>query len=166
MKVTDKYIYFWGEWPSNWYPCSITVKEDDKTLEFYTSEQYFMYKKAKTFGDEEIASRILFEGADPRQAKALGRQVRNYDDKVWNEKRYEIMLEANILKYSQNEELLKKLLDEKYKGKHFVEASPYDRIWGIGCKEKDALDDQSNWDGLNLLGKTLDETRDKLSQKS
>lgn len=164
MKVTDKFVYFWSEWPSNWHPCSITVKEDGQTLGFSNSEQYFMYKKAKTFGDEEIASRILFEGADPRQAKALGRQVRNYDDKVWNEKRYEIMLEANILKYSQNGDLLKKLLDEKFEGKHFVEASPYDRIWGIGCKEKDALDDQSNWDGLNLLGEVLDETREKLLQ--
>lgn len=165
MKVTDKFVYFWSEWPSNWHPCSITVKEDDKTLEFSNSEQYFMYKKAKEFGDEEIASRILSEGADPRQAKALGRLVKNYDDKVWNEKRYDVMLEANILKYSQNGELLKALFSEKFEGKHWVEASPYDRIWGIGCREKDALDDQSNWEGQNLLGKVLDETREKLSQK-
>jgi len=163
MKVTNKYVYFWKEFLSNWYPSPFSLTEKDgKQITFHNSEQYFMWIKAKTFGDEEIAKRILQQGADPKKAKDLGRLVKNYDDRVWNEKRYQVMVDANILKFTQNEELKSQLLDQKYNNKHFVEASPYDRIWGIGCSEKMALDSRSNWKGLNLLGKVLDEVREKL----
>ena len=74
------------------------------------------------------------------------------------------MLDANMLKYSQNEELKNLLLSPKFEGKHYVESSPYDRIWGIGCGEREALDDGSNWNGQNLLGKVLDEVREKLKE--
>jgi ribA/ribD-fused uncharacterized protein len=162
MKVTDKHIFFWGEWPSNWYPCHFTVNHDGKELEFFNSEQYFMWMKAITFGDEEIALRILLEGKNPKTAKSLGRKVRNYDDKVWNEKRFDVMLDANMYKYAQNAELNNLILDPQFDGKKFVEASPLDGIWGIKCGEEEALDDESNWNGLNLLGKALDEVRRKL----
>lgn len=163
MRVTDKHIFFWGDFPSNWYPCHFVVEgEDGKELEFFNSEQYFMYQKAVVFGDKTTAMRILFEGKDPKKAKQLGRQVKNYDDAVWNKIRYHIMLYANIHKYFQNKELKELLLNEDFDGKHFVEASPLDGIWGIKCGEGEALDDESNWNGLNLLGKVLDEVRNIL----
>lgn len=166
MKVTDKYIYFWGEWPSNWHPCHFTIPSEDSVKKvFFNSEQYFMYIKAITFGDTEIAEEILLRGKNPKTAKALGRQVKNYDDKVWNEKRYQVMVDANMLKYSQNEDLKQLLLNKEFDGKGFVESSPYDKIWGIGIGESEALDDKSNWKGLNLLGKVLDEVREKLLSK-
>jgi ribA/ribD-fused uncharacterized protein len=95
-------------------------------------------------------------------AKTLGRLVKNYDDKKWNEIRYQIMVNANYYKYSQSEELKELLLNPEFDDKHFVEASPLDGIWGIKCGETEALDDKSNWNGLNLLGKALDEVREKL----
>jgi ribA/ribD-fused uncharacterized protein len=162
MKVTDKHIFFGGEWPSNWYPCHFTVNHDGKELEFFNSEQYFMWMKAITFGDEEIALRILLEGKNPKTAKSLGRKVRNYDDRVWDEKRFEEILNANMYKYAQNPELNHTILDHQFDGKKFVEASPIDGIWGIKCGEEEALDDESNWNGLNLLGKVLDEVRRRL----
>ena len=162
MRVSDKYVYFWGEWPSNWYKCHFTIEDNGKTLHFFNSEQYFMYIKAITFGDNEIAEEILLKGKNPKAAKALGRKVKNYDDKVWNEKRYQVMVDANMLKYSQNEDLKKLLLNKTFEGKHFCEASPLDTIWGLGVGESEALDDQSNWKGQNLLGKVLDEVREKL----
>ena len=162
MKVTDKYVYFWGEWPSNWYRCHFTIEDNGKTLHFFNSEQYFMYIKAITFGDTEVAEEILVKGKNPKVAKALGRKVKNYDDKVWNEKRYQVMVDANMLKYSQNEDLKKLLLNKTFEGKNFCEASPLDTIWGLGVGESEALDDQSNWKGQNLLGKALDEVREKL----
>ena len=163
MRVTDKHIFFWGEFPSNWYPCLFNVQIEGNNYTFYNSEQYFMYMKAKTFGDEEMALRILLEGKNPKKAKAFGRLVKNYDDKVWDEKRYQIMVDAVFHKFSQNNELKELLLSEEFKGKHFVEASPIDGIWGIKCGENEALDDESNWNGLNLLGKALDEVREKIS---
>jgi ribA/ribD-fused uncharacterized protein len=114
------------------------------------------------FGDEVTAMRILFEGKDPKKAKTLGRQVKNYDDKVWEKVRYHIMVYANMHKYLQNKELRDMLLNEEFDGKKFVEASPFDGIWGIKCDEATAKDDESNWNGLNLLGKALDEVRNIL----
>lgn len=162
MRVTDKHIFFWGEFPSNWYKCHFIAEVDGKELEFFNSEQYFMWKKAKFFKDEDIAQRILLEGKNPKTAKSLGRLVKNYDDAAWNKVRYDIMVEANMLKYSQNEDLKKQLLSKEFEGKGFIEASPLDRIWGIGRGEEEALDDESNWRGQNLLGKALDEVRNKL----
>jgi ribA/ribD-fused uncharacterized protein len=75
------------------------------------------------------------------------------------------MVDANLYKYSQNEELKELLLNPELEGKHYVEASPLDKIWGIGVGETEALDDESNWRGQNLLGKALDEVRDKLVKK-
>ena len=165
MRVTNKHIFFWGEFPSNWHPTHFVVKEGRNELEFFNSEQYFMYRKAKTFGDEEIAERILSEGKNPKTAKALGRKVKNYDDSVWNEKRYQVMVDANMYKFSQDEKLKALLMNPEFDGKKFVEASPYDGIWGIKCDEATASDDESTWNGLNLLGKALDEVRDKLKEK-
>jgi ribA/ribD-fused uncharacterized protein len=166
MRVTDKHIFFWGEFPSNWHPTHFVVKEGMNELEFFNSEQYFMYIKAKTFGDEEIATKILTEGKNPKTAKGLGRKVRNYDDSVWNDKRYQVMVDANMYKFSQDEKLKALLMNPEFDGKNFVEASPYDGIWGIKCDEATASDDESTWNGLNLLGKALDDVRDKLKEKS
>ena len=165
MRVTDKHVYFWGEFLSNWYPARFTEAREGKTLEFFNSEQYFMYEKAKAFGDEEIAMRILFEGKNPKQAKSLGRKVKGYNDEVWNKMRYKVMLRANLLKYLQNKDIEKLLLNEEFEGKNFCEASPVDQVWGVGLAENDPLiDDESNWRGQNLLGKVLDEVRDILKK--
>lgn len=163
MKITDKHVLFWGDWPSNWYPAKIIIKQDGKTIRFDNTEQYFMWVKAKTFGDDEMAEQIRIKGKNPKVAKELGRMVRNYDDKVWNEKRYDVMVEANKYKYSQNPDLKEKLLHTTLRDKGFVEASPYDTIWGIGLAKQNAdADDESKWRGQNLLGKALDEVRDWL----
>ena len=159
MRVTDKHVFFWGEWPSNWFKCHFVAEGN----EFFNSEQYFMWVKAKTFGDEEVADEILKKGKNPKTAKELGRKVKNYDDAVWNEKRYQVMVDANLHKYSQNEELKGLLLNPELKGKGYVEASKYDTIWGVGLTEDNPLvDDEKNWLGTNLLGKALDEVRERL----
>ena len=147
MRVTDKHVFFWGEFPSNWYPCYFTIEQEGKKLEFFNSE----------------ANEILEKGKNPKTAKALGRKVKNYDDKVWDENRYQVMVYANMLKYSQNQELKEQLLNKEFDGKHFVEASPYDHVWGVGLGENNPLvDNEDNWLGQNLLGKALDEVRNKL----
>jgi len=163
MNVTDKHVLFWGEWPSNWYPAEFdaeTIIDGEREKHhFYNSEQYFMYMKAVIFGDKEVAKKIL-DTKSPKKAKELGRIVKGYDDKVWNDIRYKIMVDANKAKYSQNEGLKKLITSDDFKGKEFVEASPVDGIWGIKLRENDPLaDDEKNWKGLNLLGKALNETR-------
>jgi len=166
MKITNKHVLFWGEWPSNWYPAEfdaeMMVNGEKKTLHFFNSEQYFMYVKAVVFGDYETADKIL-KTKEPKKAKALGREVKGYDDKVWNEMRYKVMVDANKAKYSQNEELKELITSEEFKGKGFVEASKWDNIWGIKLTEDmPEADDESKWKGQNLLGKALDEVRNWL----
>jgi len=163
MKVTDKHVLFWGEWPSNWFKTEFKVKvlneDKEEILTFYNSEQYFMWVKARTFNDKETAEKIL-KTKDPKEAKALGREVKNYDDEVWNKMRYKVMVDANKLKYSQNDELKELITSDEFKGKGYVEASKYDNIWGIKLTEDNPdADIEEKWQGQNLLGKALDEVR-------
>ena len=112
------------------------------------------------FGDLETAGKIL-KTVHPRDVKRLGRLVKNYDDSVWNEKRFDVVVNGNILKFSQNAELLEDL--KKYKDKIFVEASPEDTIWGIGLHyDDDRVLDEALWQGKNLLGKAINRVIDIL----
>jgi hypothetical protein len=159
MKVTDKHILFWGEWLSNFYTSPFT---DDRGIKFFCVEQYFMFEKAIKFKDHDTASQIL-RVKEPKEAKKLGRKVRGYDDTVWAECREKVMLDGLYFKFTQNKGLKKTLTQPEWKDKHFVEASPYDRIWGIGLGVDDPkADDENEWLGQNLLGKCLDKVRDSL----
>ena len=119
-----------------------------------------MAMKAEVFGDEEVKREIL-SCSDPKQIKALGRKVRNFDDTVWNKVKYSIVLNGNYLKFSQNEALREFLLatgDDV-----LVEASPYDAVWGIrmSANSPDAQN-PLKWRGHNLLGFALMEARDEI----
>lgn len=134
---------------SNWYITKFVCSGNT----YNCVEQYMMYQKAILMQDYEIAHKILFE-LEPRNQKNLGRKVKNYDNALWENKRFEIVKKGCKLKFDQNQSIKDKLL--KHSGKIFVEASPYDRIWGIGFDEKNALQNINNW-GNNLLGKVLTE---------
>jgi predicted NAD-dependent protein-ADP-ribosyltransferase YbiA (DUF1768 family) len=48
--------------------------------------------------------------------------------------------------------------------KHFVKGSLVDGIWGVKVAWDDPrIDDEKNWDGMNLLGKVLDKVRERLA---
>ena len=170
IRITEKHAFFYTEWPSNFAKTSFTWEAFGEIHNFFCTEQAFMWAKAKVFKDEEIAQSILSEKSDPMKVKALGRKVRNYDDKVWDEYRYDYMYEVNFCKYMQDANLRAKLLDKQFDGKTFVEASPYDRIWGIGLGmevPENIIDNEDNWVGKNLLGKAITQVRTALAaQKS
>lgn len=150
-----KYKFFYGGVLSNFHRTRIV---DENGHEFFCSEQKFMYDKAMTFKDEEAALKILEITDDPSECKKYGRQVKDFDQKVWDEVKYDIMYRANYLKYSQSENLLEYLASlHEYE---LVEASPYDRIWGIGYNSYDAMNNIPNW-GQNLLGKILTDLSNK-----
>lgn len=150
-RVNEKYGFL-----SNWYPSDFVV--DGVT--YHDSEQYFMAGKARLFGDAEIEKAIL-EAKDPKAYKALGRIVSPFEPKIWDENKLEIMKKANLEKFSQNPELKKKLLAT---GDALLEeASPKDKIWGIGLDAKKASVTPKNaWPGEGLLGKVLMEVREEL----
>ena len=144
---------------SQWFRCTFTVGANT----FNCAEQYMMHGKALLFGDAETAVKIL--AADhPRQHKALGRKVKPFDDAVWKRERVQIVRTGNHAKFTQNPALLEQLLATA--GTTLVEASPYDKIWGIGLAATDPrAQDPAQWRGQNLLGKILTELRDELLRR-
>ena len=155
VNVTDKYVAFWGSVFSNFYPCKIYHHGYD----FTSSEQLFMYYKAMFFGDDETVKKII-KAKTPKEAKALGRQVKDYNDEAWSEVRELMMKDVVTKKFEQNPELQKFLLDPDFEGKHFVEGNPYDKIWSVGLRfDDEKISNEKNWEGMNLLGKVLDNVR-------
>ena len=143
---------------SNWYPSDFTVDE----IKFTSMEQYMMYQKAMCFNDNSIAAQIL-ETNDVAQIKALGRLVHNYNDHHWNGVRQVVIYEGLIAKFSQNEELLDKLISTG--NALLAECAVKDRIWGIGLSMTDPdRFDRTKWNGTNLLGYALMMVRDKITK--
>lgn len=151
------YTFFWESDScfSNWHPARFTHKGKS----FANSEQAFMWEKAILFNDNETAELVL-KTPNPREVKKLGRQVHPFDSVKWDEMKFDIMYDVNLSKFSQNPGMKKKLLSNQ----NFVEASPYDAIWGIGMRASDTgAEDEKNWKGQNLLGKVLDKVKETLS---
>lgn len=158
MVVHKNHVAFWGGAFSNFYPCKFVVDG----VEYISSEQYFMAQKALYFNDEEIHRQIL-NSKNPKDAKSLGRKVANFNADEWMKVCEEKMYEGVYAKFSQNEDLKAFLLDDEFKGKGFVEGSPIDGIWGVKIYyDSPNIDDENNWNGLNLLGKVLDKVREEL----
>ena len=130
-----KFLFFWEHTEngaettkacfSQWYSCKFVVDE----IIYHTAEQYMMAQKALLFNDNEIFHKIM-SSKSPKEYKELGRKIKNFSDSKWNENKYQIILKGNIAKFSQNEKLKVFLLNTGTK--ILVEASPYDKILGIG----------------------------------
>jgi len=163
-----KYLLFWGHRPSN--DGSVTSScfsqwfaghsFSEKGVVYKTAEHFMMAGKAKLFNDEENFAKII-KSNSAAEAKKIGRMVRNFDQVIWEESRCEIVIRGNYLKFIQNEGLKKYLLSTD--SRVLVEASPRDRIWGIGMgKHNENAKKPENWRGKNLLGFCLMEVRDQL----
>jgi len=151
-----KYTFFWSGPFSQWAKSPFELEGK----RFNTAEQYMMYSKAKLFGDDEIADKIMAT-SNPRVQKMLGRQVRDFDAEVWQIAAVDVVYKGNLAKFTQNPQLMKQLLATE--GTVLVEASPYDKIWGIGLNEEDAKrTPPDRWPGTNLLGLVLTQVREDL----
>ncbi|WP_175411248.1 NADAR family protein [Streptomyces sp. TRM64462] len=176
-----KYLHFWGHRPrpdgaigasclSQWWPSPFTVDG----VRYATAEHWMMAAKARLFGDAE-AERKAVEASNPALAKKAGRLVRGFDEAVWERERFGIVVAGSVHKFGQDARLRDYLLGTGERsemgvpparrawGRVLVEASPVDRIWGIGL----ATDDERAWNprrwrGLNLLGFALMEAREQL----
>ncbi|MBR6179053.1 MAG: NADAR family protein [Bacteroidales bacterium] len=161
----EDFVFFWHEYPhdpvqktclSQWYACNFCVSG----IEYFTTEQYMMASKALLFKDLDVYQKI-FQAKTPQEFKNLGKLVKNYDDAVWNLHKDRIVVEGNYAKFSQNPALKNFLLSTG--NKILAEASPYDKIWGIGLEESDdRVLDPAQWQGENHLGFALMKVRDML----
>jgi len=151
----ERFTFFWRGPLSQWHLRDITVDGEV----FDCNEQFQMVMKARLFGDHDAADRIMRARRNPKLQKAIGREVRNFDERVWVAERRGIVLKASIAKFSQHDDLHEVIMATQ--GTTLVEASPYDRIYGIGLSESDPrARSRDTWQGLNLLGDILTETRD------
>jgi ribA/ribD-fused uncharacterized protein len=163
----SKYLFFWGHQPSKdgtitktcfsqWWISPFVVEGTT----YKSAEHWMMAKKAALFNDDEILEKII-EANSPAEAKKLGREVKNYDDSIWLESRYEIVREGSFHKFNQNSDLGEFLINTKER--ILVEASPVDAIWGIGmASDHKDIHNPEKWRGLNLLGFALMEVRNEL----
>jgi ribA/ribD-fused uncharacterized protein len=183
QESTTEVIYFFrtiGEYGclSQWWSCEFSCHYDhfqylgpddhdliekikvlDETLEFNCAEQYMMFAKALFFGDFETAGKIM-KNNNPRQQKGLGRNVNGFDEERWEKIRSTVVENASVEKFGQNKYARQVLLSTD--DKELVEASPFDRTWGIGFTVENAkFTDRGKW-GLNLLGKALVVARTRL----
>ncbi|GAB2570667.1 hypothetical protein Aab01nite_05710 [Paractinoplanes abujensis] len=162
-----KYLFFWGHQPerdgsvgsgclSQWWPARFTADGHS----FASAEHYMMWRKATLFGDDAMAARIL-AAPHPKVAKALGGRVTPFRQPEWDEHRYQIVVAGNLAKFGQDDELRDYLLTTGERV--LVEASPLDRIWGIGLGRDDPrAADPRRWRGTNLLGFALMDVRESL----
>jgi ribA/ribD-fused uncharacterized protein len=163
-----KYLFFWGHRPrrdaavgteclSQWWPAAFVVDG----VRYASAEHYMMVGKALLFGDESIAQRMLATST-PGAVKALGRQVPGFDEATWDAHRFGLVTDGNVAKFGQHPELRDYLL--RTGDRVLVEASPVDRIWGIGLTAADPrASDPSHWRGRNLLGFALMRAREILA---
>ncbi|UTW62164.1 NADAR family protein [bacterium SCSIO 12741] len=164
---SSEFLFFWGHQPkkdgtigsgclSQWWMSAFEFQG----MHFATAEHWMMYKKAELFKDAQMAEEIL-QCESPAKVKKLGRKVQNFDPHLWNKKKFEFVVEGNRHKFFQNRELADFLISTG--DKIIVEASPYDRIWGIGMsKNHSDIESPDKWRGQNLLGFALMEVRDWL----
>ena len=159
-----KYLFFWGHAGkgigphilSQWYPAEF----HEQGVLFKSAEHYMMYKKALLFSNPNTAEMIL-AAEDPGKVKALGRQIKSFEESKWMLNRFDIVVEGNVLKFGSDPSLLAFLLNSN--PRILVEASPRDKIWGIGMDAKnESAENPFKWKGNNLLGFALMEARDRL----
>jgi ribA/ribD-fused uncharacterized protein len=165
--ATVKYLHFWGHQPepdgtpgrgslSQWFEAPFVVDG----VRYRTAEHWMMAEKARLFGDQE-AERAAIDAANPALAKAAGRTVRDFDDAVWDRERFEIVVHGNTHKFAAHPAMREFLL--RTGSRVLVEASPRDRVWGIGMGARNEnAENPAAWRGLNLLGFALMEARERL----
>ena len=149
---------FWGGPFSQWAKCTFTIDG----IEYNCAEQYMMAEKARLFKDEDSLDQIM-ASKNPRDQKAIGRKVKGFVQEEWEAVARDVVTKANLAKFSQDQTLKDFILGTG--DDHIVEASPYDRIWGVGIAEDDErIWDKDQWDGKNWLGECLMEVREALQK--
>ena len=160
--MNDDIIFFWSHKGkgvdrnclSQWYVAPFTSKEHV----YFTAEHWMMAEKSRLFHDDATLERIL-NSEDPAEAKALGRNIAGFNEHVWDQHKLQIVVRGNFMKFTQNEELGDYLYTTR--NSMLVEASPYDKIWGIGLDPGKARKTPiEQWPGKNLLGIAIMIARD------
>ena len=152
----EKFTFFWAGTFSQWAASPFKIDG----VAFNTAEQYMMYKKALLFHDYKQAGKIM-ETSNPRSQKQLGKEVMGFEKARWERYCKGYVYDASYAKFTQNPKMLQELLDTE--GTSLVEASPEDKIWGIGLTaDNPKAMSRDTWNGTNWLGEVLNAVRKEI----
>ena len=150
--VTGKFVL------NQWFHSPFKVDE----VEYQMATQWMMAHKALLFEDHNAFGKIV-KARNIDEVRQFGREIQGFDETKWNNEKFGIVKTGNIHKFNQNPELLEFLLSTN--NTVIAEANPFDSIWGIGMAEDESnVNNPYAWNGSNLLGFALMETRDFLRQ--
>lgn len=159
MKNVNNYTFFWKDKIAQWNMKPFT---DTFGVEYCCAEQYMMAMKSLLFEDSVTYKKIM-DTNNPKEIQELGRKIQNFIEETWDEHKETIVINGNYYKFSQNNDLLDILMSTN--NSILVEASPYDKIWGVGLSvENPDILDENKWKGKNLLGKCLMKVRELLKE--
>lgn len=163
MKTINNTTFFYKGELSQWFGGFKNQNSDFyyNGKKYNCAEQWMMAQKACLFQDFESETKIRAT-ENPREQQKIGRSVKNYSQSIWDAHKEQIVFYGNLLKFSQNPHLRKILINC---GDELVEASPIDKVWGIGIGMDNITEehcDSKNWGGQNLLGKVLTKVKSSL----
>ena len=157
--VKNNMVLFWGGTYSQWFPSDFIIDG----IKYVTAEQYMMAKKAQLFGDGEAYLQIM-SSKNPSDQKQIGRGVEGFDKNIWEKVCRKFVYDGNYAKFTQNPDMKEELMATG--DMEIVEASPHDKIWGIGLHETDPRAwDKATWQGTNWLGEAIMQVRKKLREE-
>lgn len=88
-----------------------------------------------------------------KRIKEIGRRIKNFNQKIWNNYLPEIVIRILLEKFRSNN--MKSLIMQDITDVQsvFAEAASYDNIWGIGVDDKELEAHRIiSWKGYNMLG--------------
>ena len=161
MRITEDYIVFLNGIYNNSHPCEINYAG----MKFTSAEDMFLFMKSIYFHREDLLYK-LFKSSSAEGSKSVFEELKQLTNSNWEDIRHSFMRMVIYTKFMSDPKLKEDMLSDKYEGKHFVYADPFDTIWGIGLSEADQrVEDRSCWKGKNLLGKALDEVRELIKRE-
>ena len=159
MIVQDDNLYLFWQTDSSFSNWTLSPYIHEGVI-FKSSEHGMMYEKAKLF-DPSMREDIVNAG-HPRDVKALGRKIANFDPEVWDQMSVKLFVPHLVSKFTQNETFKAELLGTG--DRVIAEASPYDKVWGIGlAPDNPKALIMRNWNGENRLGIALMLARDVIN---
>ena len=149
-----RYFYTKACRESNFYPHAFFYRG----VKLPTSEHHLMREKARLMGDEH-AMALIKAAPTALAAKRLGRKVKPWNQGLWDDNCDQIMEDILEAKFNSTSAMREYILGIEG---HFYEASPKDKVWGIGIGVQQAMAGVPH-NGQNKLGLALDRARARIA---
>lgn len=154
-RVDDDDIFFQGEESpfSNFHPCMIA---DNNGQIFFNAEQLFQYRRAKSHGKFSIAAKML-KTRNNAELLRLAKKIQPSNE--WRSEEEGIMADILMLKFTQNKDLGKALINT---GNRQLHEATGNRKWAVGYEISSKGLTENEWRGGDLLGQLLENTREAI----